>query len=182
MTLLDVLARERFLPLAVVGHAAEAPALVDEIAAAGHGLVEIALRTDAAVEAIAGVGGRTDVLVGAGTVTTTEQVDAVVDAGARFVVTPGFRADVVARCLDRGVDVLPGVATPGEVMAAVAVGLSTVKLFPAAVLGGPAMVDALAGPFPDVRVVPSGGITPDLVPVYLERPTVLAVSGSWRRP
>ena len=103
---------------------------------------------------------------------------AVVSAGAVFVVTPGFRPDVVERCLELGLDVLPGVATAGELMGALALGLDTVKLFPAEVLGGVAMVDALAGPFPDVRLVPSGGVTSQRAAAYLERPTVLAVSQS----
>ena len=180
--LVDVLTRERFLPLVVVDDADTTGLLVDELVAAGVGVVEIALRSDAAVEAVRGAAGRPDVLVGAGTVVTPEQVDAVVDAGAAFVVTPGFAPRVVERCLERGVDVLPGVATAGELMGALALGVSTVKLFPAAALGGLVMVDALAGPFPQVRLVPSGGVTPDLAPAYLERPNVLAVSGSWRRP
>jgi 2-dehydro-3-deoxyphosphogluconate aldolase/(4S)-4-hydroxy-2-oxoglutarate aldolase len=118
------------------------------------------------------------VLVGAGTVTTPAQVDRVVEAGAAFVVTPGFRPAVVERCLALGVDVLPGVATAGEIMGALDLGVDVVKLFPAEVLGGVALVDALAGPFPGVRLVPSGGVTAERAPDYLARPSVLAVSRS----
>jgi 2-dehydro-3-deoxyphosphogluconate aldolase/(4S)-4-hydroxy-2-oxoglutarate aldolase len=181
MSLHDALARERFLPLAVFSSTADTPAAVDEMVASGIGVVEIGLRSTVAVDAISLVAGRADILVGAGTVTTLAQVEEVVDAGARFVVTPGFRPEVVERCLELGLDVLPGVATPGEVMGALALGITTVKLFPAAVLGGVATVDALAGAFPHVRLVPSGGITAELRPQYLARPNVLAVSGSWRR-
>jgi 2-dehydro-3-deoxyphosphogluconate aldolase/(4S)-4-hydroxy-2-oxoglutarate aldolase len=118
------------------------------------------------------------VLVGAGTVLTADQVDQAVEAGAAFIVTPGFSPAVVVRCLVLGVPVLPGVGSAGEVMAALEHGLDVVKLFPAALLGGPAMVDALAGPFPGVRLVPSGGVTAETAPDYLARPTVLAVSRS----
>jgi 2-dehydro-3-deoxyphosphogluconate aldolase / (4S)-4-hydroxy-2-oxoglutarate aldolase len=173
----DVLARERLLPLAVPTGPEEARRLLDR---AEVGVLEIALRNDGALEALRAVTGDPDVLIGAGTVTTPAQVDAVVDAGAAFVVTPGFLPAVVERCLDHGVDVLPGVATAGEVMGALALGLDTVKLFPAEVLGGLAMVDALAGPFPQVRLVASGGVTAEKAADYLARPTVLAVSRSLR--
>jgi 2-dehydro-3-deoxyphosphogluconate aldolase/(4S)-4-hydroxy-2-oxoglutarate aldolase len=181
MSLYDVLARERFLPLAVLSSTADTPAAVDEMLASGIGVVEIGLRSAVAVDVIRAVVGNDAILVGAGTVTTPAQVDEVADAGAAFVVTPGFRPEVVERCLELGLDVLPGAATPGEIMGALALGITTVKLFPAAVLGAVAMVDALAGPFPQVRLVPSGGITAELAPQYLARPNVLAVSGSWRR-
>nr|WP_246416270.1 bifunctional 4-hydroxy-2-oxoglutarate aldolase/2-dehydro-3-deoxy-phosphogluconate aldolase [Nocardioides luti] len=174
--------RDRFLPVAVLDTPGDAVPLVEGLAAGGLGLVEVTLRSAAGLPGLALVAGRTDVLVGAGTVLTVAQVDAVVAAGAAYVVTPGFSPAVVERCLELGVPVLPGVATPGEVMAALALGLDTVKLFPARELGGPAMVDALRGPFPGLRVVPSGGITRDVAPDYLRRPGVLAVSGSWVTP
>jgi 2-dehydro-3-deoxyphosphogluconate aldolase/(4S)-4-hydroxy-2-oxoglutarate aldolase len=172
------LARDRVLPLLTPRTADDAVAAVDRLAAAGTGTLEVALRTDVAERALAAAADG-PVLVGAGTVLSVEQVDRAVDAGARFVVTPGFSAPVVERCLRLGVPVLPGIATPGEAMAALGLGLDTVKLFPAAQLGGPAMVRALAGPFPGLRVVPSGGVTPMSAQEYLALPTVLAVSGSW---
>jgi 2-dehydro-3-deoxyphosphogluconate aldolase/(4S)-4-hydroxy-2-oxoglutarate aldolase len=171
----DALVRSRLLPLAVPASADEARRLVDGL---DGGVLEIALRRDEALEALAAVTGRADVLVGAGTVRTVDQVDRVADAGAAFVVTPGFRPEIVERCLELGLDVLPGVATAGEVMGALGLGVDTVKLFPAEVLGGVALVAALAGPFPDVRMVPSGGVTAERAAAYLELPTVLAVSRS----
>jgi 2-dehydro-3-deoxyphosphogluconate aldolase/(4S)-4-hydroxy-2-oxoglutarate aldolase len=144
--------------------------------------VEITLRTDAGLEALSTVAGRADVVVGAGTVTSTSQVDRVVAAGARFVVTPGFDRAVVERCLHHGVPVLPGVATPGEVMAAMGLGIDVVKVFPAGLLGGPPFADALAGPFPRLRIVPSGGVTRENAAGYLAKPNVLAVSGTWVTP
>jgi 2-dehydro-3-deoxyphosphogluconate aldolase/(4S)-4-hydroxy-2-oxoglutarate aldolase len=175
---LEVLERDRVLPLITPRRIGDAGTVLDRLAAAGTGTLEIALRTDVAERELARVAS-SELLVGAGTVLTCEQVDRVVDAGARFVVTPGFSAPVVERCLELGIPVLPGVATPGEVMAALALGLTTVKLFPAAQLGGPAMVRSLAGPFPGLRVVPSGGVTAASAGDYLALPTVLAVCGWW---
>ena len=172
---LETLARERLLPLASPASVDDARRAVDTV---GSGLLEIALRRPGGLEALRAVAATPGVLVGAGTVLSAEQVDAVVDAGAAFVVTPGFSASVVDRCLVLGVPVLPGVSSAGEVMAALDLGVDVVKLFPAALLGGPAMADALAGPFPGVRLVPSGGVTAETAPDYLARPNVLAVSRS----
>jgi 2-dehydro-3-deoxyphosphogluconate aldolase/(4S)-4-hydroxy-2-oxoglutarate aldolase len=173
--LLDALARDRLLPLAVPAGPDEARRVVDTLEV---GVLEIGLRREGALGALRAVAGHDRVLVGAGTVTTPAQVDRVVEAGAAFVVTPGFRPAVVERCLALGVDVLPGVATAGEIMGALDLGVDVVKLFPAEVLGGVALVDALAGPFPGVRLVPSGGVTAERAPDYLARPSVLAVSRS----
>ena len=176
---LSRLAADRFLPAVVLDDVHQAGPIAHALADGGLGTVEITLRSDAAVPVIAELADRSDLLVGAGTVLRADQVDEVVDAGARFVVTPGWSAQVVDRCTHHGIPVLPGAATPGEVMAALEAGLDTVKLFPAAQLGGPDFVAALAGPFPRLRVVPSGGITPEVAGAYLRLPSVLAVSGSW---
>jgi 2-dehydro-3-deoxyphosphogluconate aldolase/(4S)-4-hydroxy-2-oxoglutarate aldolase len=175
---LDRLARDRALPLLTPTAADDAVAAADRVAEAGLSTLEVALRTDLALTALTRAAAG-PVLVGAGTVRRAEQVDRVVDAGAGFVVTPGFHAPVIERCLELGVPVLPGIATPGEAMAALDLGLDAAKLFPAAQLGGPAAVRALAGPFPDLRLVPSGGVTRAGAEEYLALPTVLAVSGSW---
>ncbi|RXZ37623.1 keto-deoxy-phosphogluconate aldolase, partial [Agromyces binzhouensis] len=98
---------------------------------------------------------------------------------ARFVVSPGLADDVVERALARGVDVVPGVATATEVQRAVRLGLSRLKLFPAGQLGGLGLIRALAGPFPDVRFLPSGGVNSANAADYLADPNVFAVSGSW---
>jgi 2-dehydro-3-deoxyphosphogluconate aldolase/(4S)-4-hydroxy-2-oxoglutarate aldolase len=118
-------------------------------------------------------------LVGAGTVLESAQVDRAVKAGARFIVSPGLDVAVVRRCRTLGVPVLPGVATPSEAMSAIAEGLDAVKLFPAGTLGGPALAAAFAGPFPGLRLVPTGGIGLADVPAYLAAPNVLAVGGTW---
>ncbi|MGW0711433.1 bifunctional 4-hydroxy-2-oxoglutarate aldolase/2-dehydro-3-deoxy-phosphogluconate aldolase [Streptomyces sp. NPDC002643] len=116
---------------------------------------------------------------GAGTVLTAEQAERAVAAGARFVVSPGFDATVIARCRGLGVPVVPGVATATELMRALRAGLDTAKLFPAEPLGGVGMLRALSAPFPQARFVPAGGIGPALLPDHLSHPAVLAVGGSW---
>jgi 2-dehydro-3-deoxyphosphogluconate aldolase/(4S)-4-hydroxy-2-oxoglutarate aldolase len=109
-------------------------------------------------------------------------VDLAADAGAKFIVSPGFGADVVVRCRERGVTAIPGVATASELQAAVAAGLRHVKFFPAEQAGGLRMLSALAGPFPEVRFMPSGGLRPDNVNTYLDHPAVFAAGGSWMVP
>jgi 2-dehydro-3-deoxyphosphogluconate aldolase/(4S)-4-hydroxy-2-oxoglutarate aldolase len=175
---LDLLAGDRALPLLTPTGPDDAVTAAEALAARGLGTLEVALRRDGALAALTRAADG-PVLVGAGTVRRVEQVDQVVEAGAAFVVTPGFHAPVIERCLELGVPVLPGIATPGEAMAVLDLGLTAAKLFPAAQLGGPAVVRALAGPFPDLRLVPSGGVTRADADAYLALPTVLAVSGSW---
>src|SRR5450756_3191309 len=125
---------------------------------------------------------RGDILVGAGTVLTPAQVDQAVAAGARFVVSPGLSRAVVERCQEHGVLALPGAVTATEVMAALELGLTTVKFFPAGTSGGAAAIRALAAPFGDVRFVPTGGVGPKNLAEYLAVPAVAAVGGSWMVP
>jgi 2-dehydro-3-deoxyphosphogluconate aldolase/(4S)-4-hydroxy-2-oxoglutarate aldolase len=182
MDIEPLLERHRILPVLTVAGAEAGRRLGSALLAGGLPLAEVTLRTDgalAALEAIASVDG---VATGVGTVVDADQVDRAVDAGAAFVVSPGFAAAVVRRCRERGVPVFPGTATATDMMLALADGLRTVKLFPAGVLGGPAAVAAYAAPFPDLRFVPTGGIGPDTLGGYLALPAVLAVGGSWLAP
>ena len=121
-------------------------------------------------------------LVGAGTVLRPDQVDVAHAAGARFVVSPGFAPDVVDRARELGMAVLPGISTATELQAAVRHGVTLVKFFPAAAAGGLPVIAALAAPFPDVRFVPTGGITAESAAHYLAHPAVPAVGGSWMVP
>jgi 2-dehydro-3-deoxyphosphogluconate aldolase/(4S)-4-hydroxy-2-oxoglutarate aldolase len=166
------------LPVVTVDDAEQALATAAALSAGGLRHVEIVLRSDAAVTAVERLAA-TDAVVGAGTVLSVEQVDRVVDAGARFVVAPALDADVAAACRERGVPYIPGVATPTEIHQARALGLRLVKLFPAEQLGGPAFVRAVAAVFPDVRFIPTGGVGPDNLPSYLALPAVHACGGSW---
>lgn len=174
---------QRIVPVVVLDDAGRAPDLAAALAAGGIGCAEITLRTPAGVAAIAAIAAaHPDFMVGAGTVLTVDEVDRVVDAGAAFVVSPGFDDAVVARAQQRGVLALPGVATATEVQRALAAGLDRLKFFPAEAMGGLATIAALAGPFPRVRFLPSGGVTLANSAAYLASPAVFAVSGSWMVP
>lgn len=174
-----ILTGQRFVPVIVLDDARRAVPLAEALLRGGIGCAEITLRTDAGPAAIAAASAVADFIVGAGTVLTPDDVDRVVDAGARFVVSPGLAEDVVERAIEHGLEVIPGVATATEVQRALRLGLSRLKLFPAGPLGGIAAVRALAGPFPDVRFLPSGGVTAENAGEYLASPSVFAVSGSW---
>lgn len=172
----------RIIPVVVLPTADLAPDLGEALSAGGIRTVEVTLRTPAALDAIAALAAGSDLLVGAGTVLTAAQADLAVAAGARYVLSPGLSIAVVRRCQELGVPVIPGVATATELQAALEAGVSTVKFFPAEQLGGPAAIRALAGPFPDVRFVPTGGVTLDTLGAYLAEPAVLAAGASWLAP
>jgi 2-dehydro-3-deoxyphosphogluconate aldolase/(4S)-4-hydroxy-2-oxoglutarate aldolase len=168
------------VPVVRIERADDGPELARTLSAAGIGCIEITFRSDAAADAIRAIRCAVpEVLVGAGTIVSEAQLIVALAAGAMFIVSPGLQVDVVRACLDRGCPVLPGVFTPTEVIQAMDLGLSTVKLFPASVAGGPAYLRALAGPFPTMRFVPTGGIELADLAAYLDVPSVLAVGGSW---
>ena len=123
-----------------------------------------------------------ELVVGAGTVLTPDQVDAAVDAGARFIVSPGLTPALIAAARQSGLPLLPGVMTPSDVIAARQAGFEQLKLFPARQAGGMGMLQALAGPFPDVTFCPTGGITAETAPEFLALPNVGCVGGSWLTP
>jgi 2-dehydro-3-deoxyphosphogluconate aldolase/(4S)-4-hydroxy-2-oxoglutarate aldolase len=158
----------------------DAVPVAEALLAGGLPCVEIAFRSDAAPAAVELIRSRVPaLLVGAGTILTTEQADAAIDAGASFLVAPGFNPAVVDHALGRGIPMLPGVCTPSEIEQALARGIRLVKLFPAAAMGGVGYLRALAGPYPMVRYVPTGGITAGDVPGYLALASVVAVGGTW---
>lgn len=187
--LLDRLAALRLLPVVVLQDVAHAVPLGRALAAGGLPVAEVTFRTPAAAGAIraltdAGITAAdgSELLVGAGTVIDPAQVDEAVDAGARFVVSPGLSTAVVERCRQRGVLALPGTVTASEIQAALALGLRAVKFFPAGVSGGPAAIKALSAPFPQLRFVPTGGVSEANLGEYLTLPSVLAAGGSWMVP
>jgi 2-dehydro-3-deoxyphosphogluconate aldolase/(4S)-4-hydroxy-2-oxoglutarate aldolase len=185
---LTAIAASGVVPVVVLDDADDAVPLLTALREAGLPLAEITFRTPAAGDAIRAVvdaglaEGPDGALVGAGTVTTEQEVDAAVAAGARFVVSPGFSRAVIERCREHGVPVVPGAVTATEIQACLAMDLHTVKFFPAATSGGPAAIKALAGPFGSVRMIPTGGIGPDNLADYLSLPSVVAVGGSWMVP
>lgn len=167
------------VPVIVIDDAARARDVAEALAEGGIHCAEITLRTPAGLAAISTVAGVPDFVVGAGTVLTSAQVDEVVDAGARFVVSPGFDEEVVARAQELGIDVVPGVATASDIQRALRSGLTSLKLFPADRLGGLDAIHALSAPFGNVSFMPSGGVTAANAVEYLADPAVFAVSGSW---
>lgn len=179
---LAALAQRRVVPVVVLDDAAHAGSLADALVAGGLPVAEVTFRTAAAPEAIRVMADRGDILVGAGTVLTPDQVDTAVSAGARYVVSPGLSRPVVERCLEHGVLALPGAVTATEIQAALELGLTTVKFFPAGTSGGAPAIAALAAPFGGLRFVPTGGIGPANLHEYLEIPAVAAVGGSWMVP
>lgn len=174
-----LLAADRLLPVVILPDASAAEPLAAALTAGGLRSIEVTLRTPAALDAIKRLAASSDLLVGAGTVLNPEQAERAVEAGARYVVCPGFSAAVVRRCQELGVPVFPGVATPTEIQMALEAGLGAVKFFPAEQLGGAPMVKALSAPFPGVRFVPTGGVTTANLAAYLAVPAVLAVGGTW---
>ncbi len=174
-----VVAALRVVPVAVIDDAGQAQRLGETLVAAGLPCIEVTLRTPAALDALRDISGVEGLLAGAGTVIRQQQVEAALDAGARFIVSPGLSLPVLRACAQAGVPYLPGVATATEIQLALDEGIDTVKLFPAELLGGPAMISALAAPFGEVRFVPSGGITAHNAAGYLALPNVLAIGGSW---
>jgi 2-dehydro-3-deoxyphosphogluconate aldolase/(4S)-4-hydroxy-2-oxoglutarate aldolase len=174
--------RARLVPVVVLDDAADAGPLAGALVDGGLPVAEVTFRTAAAADAIRAMAQRGDVLLGAGTVLTPAQVDQAVAAGAGYVVSPGLSRAVVERCAEHGVLALPGAVTATEVQAALELGLTAVKFFPAGTSGGPAAIRALAAPFGGVRFVPTGGVGPADVGDYLAVDAVLAVGGSWMVP
>lgn len=172
----------RIIPVVVLHDAARAAGLGEALVAGNVPIAEVTFRTDAAAASIRAMSANPDLLVGAGTVVTTEQVDRAADAGARFIVSPGFSAPVVERCQQIGLPVIPGAVTPSDIMAILATGLRLIKFFPASVYGGLKAIKALSAPFPQVRFVPTGGINADNMTEWLANPAVAAIGGSWMVP
>jgi 2-dehydro-3-deoxyphosphogluconate aldolase/(4S)-4-hydroxy-2-oxoglutarate aldolase len=169
----------RIIPVVVIKELETALPLAEALDRGGLPLAEVTFRTEAAAEAIRRIATETAVLVGAGTVVRPEQVDLAVEAGAQFIVTPGFSTQVVERCKELDVLVIPGVVTATDVMAALDEGLDLVKFFPAEAAGGVALLRALRGPFLGVRWIPTGGVSAANAASYLALPSVAAVGGSW---
>lgn len=182
MTSLSTVVAHTLVPVVVIDDAASAVGLGRALVAGGLPVAEVTFRTPAARASIEAMAAIPDLLVGAGTVRTPEQVTQAVEAGARYIVSPGLSAAVVRRCRELDVPVLPGAVTASEVQAAAELGLDTVKFFPAETSGGAAAIKALAAPFHDITFVPTGGIGPKNLADYLAVKAVVGVGGSWMCP
>ena len=168
------------VPVVVIDHAADALPTARALLDGGVDVMEITFRTEAAPEAIRAVAeGCPEMLVGAGTVVTLDQCRQAVEAGAKFIVAPGYDEEAVSWCVDQNIPILPGCVTPTEIMAAMKHGLKVLKFFPAGVYGGLSAMKALSGPFKGVKFVPTGGVGPQNAGEYGEAPFIHAVGGSW---
>jgi 2-dehydro-3-deoxyphosphogluconate aldolase/(4S)-4-hydroxy-2-oxoglutarate aldolase len=182
MDTISALRKARLVPVVVLDDARSAAPLAGALVAGGLPVAEITFRTAAAGDAIRAMADRGDILLGAGTVLTPAQVDEAVAAGASYVVSPGLSRAVVERCGEHGILALPGAVTATEVQAALELGLTTVKFFPAGTSGGAPAIAALAAPFVGARFIPTGGIGPANLQEYLAIDAVAAVGGSWMVP
>ena len=168
------------VPVVVLEDEKAAVPLAKALVQGGLPCAEVTFRTEAAAESIRLMSeAYPDMLVGAGTVLTTEQVDLAVKSGAKFIVSPGFDPEVVDYCLKKNIPVLPGCITPSEVAQAVKRGLKVVKFFPAEQAGGIAMIKAMAAPYYNVKFMPTGGISPKNLNDYLSCDKILCCGGSW---
>ena len=171
------------IPLVQANDPDTAVRIAAALAAAGMRLVEAVQRTDESLASLAAIAERLpDLIVGAGTVLSADQAVACIDAGARFIVSPGLDDGVVDAARARGIDVFPGIMTPSELQHAHNLGLGAVKFFPASSAGGVAGLKALAGVFRRMRFIPTGGISASNLGEYLSVPAVLACGGSWLTP
>ncbi|GIH63693.1 MULTISPECIES: bifunctional 4-hydroxy-2-oxoglutarate aldolase/2-dehydro-3-deoxy-phosphogluconate aldolase [Microbispora] len=171
------------VPVVVLDDAESAVPLARALVAGGLPVIEVTLRTPAALDAIRRIAAEVpEAVIGAGTVRSPEDVEAATGAGARFLVSPGTTPGLLAAMLAAGVPFLPGVATATEAMTLAERGVRELKFFPAEPAGGVAYLKSLNGPLPDVRFCPTGGITPSNAPAYLALPNVGCVGGSWLTP
>ena len=168
------------IPAIVLDRVEDAAPLADALCKGGLPAAEVTYRTDCAHDAMKAMKERRpELIVGAGTVLTTEQIDSALDAGAEFIVAPGLNPEVVRYCQKKGVPVIPGVSTASEIEQAISLGLTTVKFFPAEQLGGIKTIKALCGPYRNMTFLPTGGINPSNMNEYLNDPKILAVGGTW---
>ena len=168
------------VPVVVLNDAKDAAPLAKALCEGGLPCAEVTFRTEAAEESIRIMATEfPEMLIGAGTVLTIDQVDRAVAAGAKFIVSPGFDPEIVDYCLEKGICVLPGCITPSEVAQAVKRGLEVVKFFPAEQAGGLAMIKAMAAPYTNVRFMPTGGISAKNLADYLGFKKIIACGGSW---
>lgn len=176
----EKIAELKVVPVVVLEDAKDAAPLAKALCEGGLPCAEVTFRTAAAKDSIKAMSeAYPEMLVGAGTVLTKEQVDSAVEAGAKFIVSPGFDPEIVDYCLEKKIPVFPGCITPSEVAQAVKRGLEVVKFFPAEQAGGVAMIKAMAAPYTMVKFMPTGGISAKNLADYLSFGKILCCGGSW---
>jgi len=179
----DILSQQPVIPVVQIDNVADAAPLADALVKGGIRAIEVTLRSEAALAAIKAIDAAVpQAIVGAGTVLTREQYTQAVDHGAKFIVTPGCHSSLFDIASSSKVPMLPGVVTPSEIIAAQHWDYSYCKFFPASAAGGIDFVKALAGPFPNIKFCPTGGITAKTAAAWLALPNVVCVGGSWMAP
>ncbi len=183
MNVFQKIAETALVPVVVLENVRDALPTAKALLAGGIGVMEITFRTEAAADSIREVSQQCpDILVGAGTIVTLDQCKRAVEHGAQFIVSPGYDEEVVAWCCENKIPIVPGCATPSEIMAALKHNLRVVKFFPANVYGGLSTMRALHGPFGSLKFIPTGGINLANIGEYIEAPFIHAVGGSWICP
>ena len=180
MLTIDQVAACGVVPVVVLDDAEQAVPTAKALLKGGINAMEITFRTAAAKASIAKVAAEVpEMIVGAGTVINVEQLHDAIDAGAKFIVSPGTSEEVIAEAVKLNVPITPGVVTPSEIMIGLKYGLKVFKFFPAGTFGGLKTIKALCGPFPQIRFIPTGGINQDNAAEYFQNPKIVAVGGSW---
>ena len=178
-----IFAASPLVPVMVIEDLNQAVPMTKALAAGGITVYEVTLRTPAALQAIQAIReALPDALVGAGTVLNPQQYDAAIEAGAQFVISPGFTTELLEHARQQAVPLIPGVATPSEIMTAYSLGYDHLKFFPAEANGGAPALKAISAPLPQIQFCPTGGISPKNVHEYLALPCVTTVGGSWMLP
>ena len=167
------------IPVVAIERAEDTMPLAEALIKGGLPCAEITFRTAAAADAMRIMSKRGDILVGAGTVLTINQVKTALDAGARFMVSPGFNPKVAAYCVENNIAFTPGISTPSDIEGALDLGLNLLKFFPAEAFGGLKTLKAMSGPYTTVEFIPTGGINPQNLLEYLQFPKVVACGGTW---
>lgn len=170
------------IPVLVLDGMLDPIALAETLVAAGLPVIEVTLRTSSALDAIRAMSAVEGAIVGAGTVLDPRQLEDAINAGAKFIVSPGLTESLGRAVIDSGVPYLPGIANAGDIMRGLDLGLTDFKFFPAEAAGGLAALKALAAPFAQVRFCPTGGIRADTAAEWLAHPSVVCVGGSWLVP
>lgn len=176
--IIDKISQHRVMPIAVGLHPENAEALADALTAGGLPILEITLRNEGALNAVRKLRDRQELCLGAGTILSLDQAKAAIDAGARYLVAPGLDLAIAEWTVKNNIPFFPGAVTGTELTQAYNAGLRIVKFFPSEPLGGMSMMRMLAGPFPGMRFIPTGGVTPEMLPAYLESPLIVAVGQS----
>lgn len=170
------------IPVITIARVEDAAPLASALTAGGVRALEVTLRTPAGLEAIAAMRRVEGAIVGAGTVLNARDAERAAEAGAQFIVSPGLTEGLARAVQKLGLPFLPGVATPADIIRALDLGLDRLKFFPAEIYGGVNGLKSFAGPFPQIRFCPTGGVTPVTAPDYLALPNVSCVGGTWLTP